>query len=177
MTSSRNADGGGEGATGRSNGIQGVIWKPEESGGTWIAFWQDPHTNQQHLRRFLVSEHGHERAKRMAIKCRRDADKQLAAAVLLPGAYGNSSSSSSSENSRANAAANAALSTLPRIPRSEVPGVYWYRNRNGWVAQWFENGKNKHKFFAASVFGVEGAKQKAIAYRLLKLEEKKLKGW
>ncbi|XP_053991743.1 uncharacterized protein LOC128883422 isoform X3 [Hylaeus volcanicus] len=62
-------------------------------------------------------------------------------------------------------------------PKSEIPGVYWYRNRNGWVAQWFEKGKNKHKFFAASAFGIEGAKEKAIAYRLMKLEEKRLKGW
>lgn len=62
-------------------------------------------------------------------------------------------------------------------PKSEVPGVYWYRNRNGWVAQWFENGKNKHKFFAASAYGIEGAKQKAIAYRIMKVEEKRLKGW
>lgn len=77
------------------------------------------------------------------------------------------------------AAKDASLSSsqVPTPPKSEVPGVYWYRNRNGWVAQWFENGKNKHKFFAASAFGIEGAKQKAIAYRLMKLEEKRLKGW
>lgn len=147
---------------GRSSGVQGVVWKPEED--TWIAFWQDPTTSQQQIRRFPVSQFGADNARKMAMKCRREADKQLTAAVMIAN-HGNGSGKVGDSNS------------TPQLPRSDVPGVYWYRNRNGWVAQWFESGKNKHKFFAASVFGVEGAKQKAIAYRLMKLEEKKLKGW
>eukprot|EP00922_Rhytidocystis_sp_ex-Travisia-forbesii_P028236 GHVS01041449.1.p1 GENE.GHVS01041449.1~~GHVS01041449.1.p1 ORF type:complete len:497 (-),score=66.90 GHVS01041449.1:604-1974(-) len=55
--------------------------------------------------------------------------------------------------------------SCPAKFQSGQKGVSWRTHARSWVATWYDQGKQKHKYFSTEKFGMEGARVQAIAYR------------
>ncbi|CEM01930.1 unnamed protein product [Vitrella brassicaformis CCMP3155] len=106
------------------------------AGQAWQSGWYEKGDPNKKSKYFYVKEHGFDRAKALAEEHRREMERTGCASVRKLSKH-----------------------------QSGVKGVYYEKRSNAWVANWYEDGRQREKRFSARQLGYEGAKQAAISHR------------